>query len=434
MAGFFRFLAAILAGTFVIVPAQAALCIIAVDLDGVVHPVTAEIFRDAAKQAEQSGCSLLLIRIDTPGGFLEATREATEAILASKAPVAAYVTPGGGRAASAGFFILQSADIAAMSPGTRTGAAHPVMLGGGVDDTLMKKIANDAAASLRAVVERRGRNPKTAETAVLESKSFTDQEALKEGMIEIIARDEADLFRQISGRAIRRFDGSQVKLDLTGARVVEYSPTVRQKVQKSMADPNLALAMILLGALGIYIEFTSPGLILPGVAGAILLLLGLTALAVLPLNWSGVALLLLAFALFALELKIASHGILGIGGAIALVLGAVLLIDSPVPEMRIRLSAAIMLAAPFAAIVIFLVSLIVKARLAPPQTGAESAPGASATALTSLAPCGQVLYHGEIWQARATRPLPAGAALRVNGIEGLELKVEPQPDQAPEGN
>lgn len=421
MAGLLRLTAALALATL---PA-AAQCVVAVALDGVVHPVTVEILGDAAKQAADSNCALLLIRIDTPGGFLEATRGATEKILTSKVPVAAYVTPSGGRAASAGFFLLETADIAAMAPGTRTGAAHPVMLAGSPDDALMKKIANDAAASLRAVVERRGRNAKTAETAVIDSKSFTDQEALKEGLIEIIARDEADLFKQISSRTIRRFDGSQVTVELAAVKVIEYAPTLRQKVQKSMADPNLALAMLLLGALGVYLEFSSPGLILPGVAGAILLLLGLASLAVLPLNWSGAALILLALTLFVLEAKIASHGVLGIGGTVALVLGAVLLIDSPVPEMRIRLSTAITLAVPFAAIVLFLVSLIVKARMTRPQTGREGFAGDTASALTDLSPCGQVLYKGEIWQARSNRAIKAGEKVRITGIEGLELKVEP---------
>lgn len=421
MAGLLKLTAAVTLATL----SAAAQCVVAVDLDGVVHPVTVEILGDAAKQAADSNCALLLIRIDTPGGFLEATRGATEKILTSKVPVAAYVTPSGGRAASAGFFLLETADIAAMAPGTRTGAAHPVMLAGSPDDTLMKKIANDAAASLRAVVERRGRNAKTAETAVIESKSFTDQEALKEGLIEIIARDGADLFKQISSRTIRRFDGAQVKVDLAAVKVIEYAPTLRQKVQKSMADPNLALAMVLLGALGVYLEFSSPGLILPGVAGAILLLLGLASLAVLPLNWSGAALILLALTLFVLEAKITSHGILGIGGTVALVLGAVLLIDSPVPEMRIRLSTAITLAVPFAVIVLFLVSLIVKARMTRPQTGREGFTGDTASAFTDLAPCGTVLYKGEIWQARSSREVQAGETVRITGIEGLELKVEP---------
>lgn len=413
-------------GLFVVSVVRAAdsPCVVAVDLDGVVHPVTVEILRDAARQAA-SGCNLLLIRLDTPGGFLEATRGATEAMLNSKIPVAAYVTPSGGRAASAGFFLLQSADLAAMAPGTRTGAAHPVMLGGQADEALMKKVANDAAASLRAVVERRGRNVEAAEKAVLDSKSYTDQESLKLRLIDVIATDQADLLRQLHGRVVKRFDGSEQRLEVQGARVIDYQPTLRQRAQKSMSDPNLALAMLLLGALGIYLEFTSPGLIVPGVAGAILLLLGLSALAVLPLNWSGVALLILGLALFALELKIASHGVLGAGGSVALVLGAVLLIDSPVPELRIQLGTALALVLPFAGILLFLISLAVKARITRPETGRESFIGETATALTPLAPRGQVLYRGEVWQAVSSRDVEEGRRVRIAGIEGLELKVEP---------
>jgi membrane-bound serine protease (ClpP class) len=402
-------------------------CVVAVHLDGVVHPVTVEILKDAAKQAA-SGCNLLLIRLDTPGGFLEATRGATQAMLESKVPVVAYVAPSGGRAASAGFFLLQAADVAAMAPGTRTGAAHPVMLAGQADDTLMKKVANDAAASLRAVVERRGRNVEAAEKAVIESKSYTDQESLKLKLIDVIASDEADLLRQLHGRAVKRFGGAEQRLDAQGARVVEYEPTLRQRAQKSMSDPNLALGMVLLGALGIYLEFTSPGLIVPGVAGAILLLMGLSALAVLPLNWSGAALILLGLALFALELKIASHGVLGIGGSLALVLGAVLLVDTPVPELRIQWGAAVALVAPFGAILLFLISIAVKARMNRPATGRESFAGDTATALTVLAPRGLVLYRGEVWQAVSSRPVKEGAQVRIAALEGLELKVEPGGD------
>ncbi len=402
-------------------------CVVAVDLDGVVHPVTVEILKDAAKQAAL-GCNLLLIRLDTPGGFLEATRGATEAMLGAKVPVAAYVTPSGGRAASAGFFLLQTADVAAMAPGTRTGAAHPVMLTGQADEALMKKVANDAAASLRAVVERRGRNVEAAEKAVIESKSYTDQESLKLKLIDLIAQDEAELLRHLHGRVVKRFDGAEQRLEVQGARVIAYEPTLRQRVQKSMSDPNLALGMVLLGALGIYLEFTSPGLIVPGVAGAILLLLGLSALAVLPLNWSGVALILLGLALFALELKIASHGVLGAGGGLALVLGAVLLVDIPIPELRIQWGTALALVAPFGAILLFLISIAVKARLNRPETGRESFAGDTATALTALVPRGQVLYRGEVWQALSSRPVEEGARVRIASVEGLELKVEPGGD------
>jgi membrane-bound serine protease (ClpP class) len=401
-------------------------CVVTIEVDSVVHPVTVEILGRAIEQAERERCSLLLMRLNTPGGFLEATRAATEKMLSSPVPIAAYVSPGGGRAASAGFFLLQAADIAAMAPGTHTGAAHPVLLAGTPDETLNRKISNDAAASLRTVTERRGRNPAVAEKAVLESKSFTDQEALKEKLIDLIAANDRELMQQLDGRTVRRFDGRTTTLLLKDAVLTPYELTTRERLQSALADPNLALAMTVLGALGLYLEFSSPGLILPGVAGAILLVLGLGALSVLPLSWAGVALLLLAVALFVLEAKFASHGILGTGATVAMVLGAMMLIDTPAPEMRIHLSTALGLAIPFALITGFLVTLVVKARLSQVATGSEALPGQPAVALTELAPEGQVLYRGEHWQARCRTHAPAGSKLRITALDGLTLEVEVQ--------
>ena len=412
---------------------QAAPCVVSVSVDGVVHPVTAEIVGRAITQAEQQNCRLVLILLDTPGGFLEATRAIIERIESSSVPVASFVTPSGGRAASAGFFLLQAADVAAMSPGTHTGAAHPVLLLGTPDETMKKKIENDTSASLRTLVDRRGRNTALAEKAVVESKSFTDQEALKDHLVDLVARDERDLLVQLNHREIRRFDGRKVTLDLDGATITPYEPALRLRVQSYLTDPNLALALTLIGALGIYVEFTTPGVILPGVAGAISLILGLSALSVLPLNWTGVALLLLALVLFVLDLKLASHGVLSVGATIALVLGAVMLVDSPIPEMRIHLSTAIALAVPFALISFFLVTLIIKARLRRPDTGREAVVGALGVALTDLTPTGRVAYHGEIWQARASKPVAAGATVRITALNGLELSVDPQTEGALHG-
>jgi membrane-bound serine protease (ClpP class) len=427
MTGFRLVIAAAVLGSALLAPRAEAACVVAVRVDGVVHPVTVEMLGRAIQQAEQQGCALVLMELNTPGGFLEATREATEKMLASGVPVAAYVTPSGGRAASAGFFLLEAADVAAMAPGTHTGAAHPVLLAGTPDETMKRKIENDAAASLRTLVDRRGRNSALAEKAVLESKSFTDQEAMKDHLVDLVAADERDLLAQLSRREIKRFDGRTVSLNLEGATILRYEPTVRLRIQAALADPNIALALTLLGALGIYVEFTSPGVILPGVAGAIALVLGLSALSVLPLNWTGVTLLLLAMALFVLELKFASHGILGTGATVSLILGALLLIDSPIPEMRIQIATALAIALPFAAIVMFLVTIVVKARVRKPDTGKESIIGAEAVALTALSPDGQVLYHGEIWQARASQPVVAGGHVRITEIKGLELFVEPSP-------
>lgn len=401
--------------------------VLQVNLEGVIHPVTVDILDQAIRQAGRDGHAALLLRLNTPGGFLEATRAATEKLLSSPVPVIVWVGPSGARAASAGFFLLQAADVAAMAPGTNTGAAHPVMLAGAADPALMKKVENDAAASLRSVVERRGRNAAAAEKAVLESRSFTDREALAQSLIDVVAGDPADLFRQLGGREIRRFDGRTTRLHLPHARVVHYEPTISQRVQLALSDPNLALGAVLLGALLLYVEISTPGVILPGVAGAILLLLGLSALSVLPVTWTGAGLLALALVLFALEIKIVSHGVLGAGGLIAMALGATLLIDSPLPEMRIQPVAAIGMTLPFALILLFLVTLVVQARNRRVQTGVETFAGQVAQSLTEIAPEGKVLFHGEIWDAEASVPIGRDAPVRVVSVHGLKLQVEPVP-------
>ncbi|HWQ52853.1 MAG TPA: nodulation protein NfeD [Bryobacteraceae bacterium] len=403
--------------------------VIAVDVDGIVHPVTVEVVSRALDQARNEGAAAVLIRLNTPGGLMDAMRATIERMFASRVPVIAYVTPSGGRAASAGFFLLQAADVAAMSPGTNTGAAHPVILGREMDAVMKQKVEQDAAAMLRSIVARRGRNSELAEKAVLESRSFTDQEAMKERLIDLVARDEADLLRQLEGRPVKRFDGSTQPLHVAGASVVVYEPRLREKILKAVSDPNIALVLLVLGALGIYVEFTAPGLIVPGVLGAIMALVGLSAIAILPINWLGVALLLLALALFLIETQVPSHGVLGVGGAVAMVLGALLLIDSPLPEMRIRLATAISLALPFALITMMLVSLVVRARRNKVTTGAEGMIGEIGTALTALDPSGTIFVHGEYWNALATRPVAEGQKVRVTDIHQLKLTVEPVQDR-----
>ncbi|WP_321473121.1 nodulation protein NfeD [uncultured Paludibaculum sp.] len=418
-----------LAALAVLVPlsAMAAPCVFTLDINSVIHPVTLDIVDRAIQQTQSRHCGLLLLHLNTPGGYLDATRSITERMVSSPVPVAVYVSPSGGRAASAGFLLLQSADVAVMAPGTHTGAAHPISLVGTPDEVMKKKIENDTAAALRTLTDRRGRNTALAQKAVLESISFTDQEALRDHLIDIIARDDRDLLAQLSTRPVRRFDASTVNLDLRDAELIPYQPALRQRIQLALSDPNIALALTLLGALCLYIEFSTPGLFLPGVAGAILLVTGLFSLSVLPLNWSGAALLLLALAFFGLELKFPSHGVLGVGGAIAMVFGALLLVDSPLPELRIHLMTALALVLPFSAITAFLVTLAVRARLSPPATGHETYQGANAVTLTALEPEGQILFHGAIWRARSAEPLPAGATVRILSREGLTLAVEPQP-------
>ncbi len=403
----------------------AAVKAVAVDVDDMVHPVTVDIVGGAIALARQQNASVLILRLNTPGGLADAMRETITEIIASPVPVVTYVAPSGGRAASAGFFLLEAGDIAAMAPGTNTGAAHPVALTGQMDPVMKEKVENDAAAYLRSICAKRGRNSALAETAVRQSKSFTEREALDQNLIELIAPSESELLTTLDGRKVTRFDGSSVTLHTAGAEIVTYQRTLRQEIVSAIADPNIALILLVLGALGIYVEFTSPGLIAPGIAGAILALLGLSALSVLPISWLGAALMILALTLFVLEAKFTSHGVLGVGGAIAMILGAVMLVDSPLPEMRIRWGTAIALTIPFSIITILLVSLALRARRAKVETGTEGMVGETGSAITDLAPSGKVFVHGEYWDADSSTPAPAGARVRVVAVNKLRLSVEP---------
>jgi membrane-bound serine protease (ClpP class) len=334
-----------------------------------------------------------------------------------------YVTPSGARAASAGFFILQAGDIAAMAPGTNTGAASPVLLNGQMEETMRKKVENDAAALLRSMTSRRGRNSALAEQTIHDAKAFTEKEALDQHLIEIVASSRQDLFQQLNGREITRWDGSKQTLHLSQAVAAEARETLRERIVAAIADPNIGFILLVVGALGIYVEFSSPGLIFPGVLGGILLLLGLSSLSILPINWAGVALLLLAVALFVLEAKFTSHGILGIGGTVAMVLGALLLITGP-PVVRIHLLTALAVSIPFALITVFLVTIVVRARRNKVLTGASGMIGEIGVSRTPLEPEGQILVRGEYWDAVASTNVPAGAQVRVKAISGLKLLVE----------
>jgi membrane-bound serine protease (ClpP class) len=404
--------------------------VIAVDVYGMVHPVTTEIVSSALRRARSEQAALVIVRLNTPGGLMDAMRDTIEKIVSSPVPVVTFVGPSGVRAASAGFFILEAGDVAAMAPGTNTGAAHPVAAAGGQMDAVMKeKVENDAAAYLRSICEKRGRNVTVAETAVRESKSFTDREALDQHLIDVVEPDERALLNALDGRTITRFDGSQQVLHTAGAVVETYDESLRQRIISAIADPNIAFIILILGALAIYIEFSSPGLIAPGVIGAILVLLGLSAISVLPINWLGAALILLAFILFALEAKFASHGVLAAGAAVAMTLGAVLLINSPFPEARIHWPTAIAVTLPFSLITAFLVSLAVHARRNKVVTGAEGMIGEIGNAITELEPRGMIFVRGEYWDAVSSRPVAAGTPVRVTSMEKLKLTVEPVPDQ-----
>jgi membrane-bound serine protease (ClpP class) len=403
--------------------------VIAVDVSGMVHPVTAEIVSSAIERARAEHASLVLVRLNTPGGLMDAMRETIEKIVSSPVPVVTFVAPSGVRAASAGFFILESGDVAAMAPGTNAGAAHPVAMGTQMDPVMKEKVENDAAAYLRSICDKRGHNSAVAETAVRQSKSFTDGEALDQHLIDLVEPDERQLLAALDGRTVTRFDGSQQVLHTAGAQIETYDESLRQRIISAIADPNIAFILLIIGALAIYIEFTSPGLIAPGVIGAILLLLGLSAISVLPINWLGAALILLAFVLFALEAKFSSHGVLGAGAAVSMMLGAVMLINSPFPEARIHWSTAIAVTLPFSAITVFLVSLAVRARRSKVQMGPEAMIGEIGAAITPIAPQGKIFVRGEYWDAVSSQPLAVGTRVRVTAMEKLKLTVEPVPDQ-----
>lgn len=400
------------------------------NVDGMVHPVTTEIVGSAINMAKREGASAVVLRLNTPGGLMDAMRDTIQLILASPVPVITYVAPSGGRAASAGFFILEAGDLDAMAPGTNTGAAHPVAEGGEMDAVMKQKVENDAAAYMRSIATKRNHNAALAETAVRESKSFTDAEALNQHLIDLIEPNDRALLDAIDGRNITRFDGKTVTLHTSGAVIEEYSPSLRQRIVSAIADPNIALILLVLGGLCIYIEFTSPGMFAPGVVGAISVLLALSALSVLPIDWLGAGLLIVAFTLFALEAKFPTHGVLAVGGAVAMILGAVMLINAPEPEMRIHWITAIALALPFSAITAFLLSIAMRARRAKAITGAEGMIGEVGSALTELAPEGKVFVRGEYWDAVSLHSAPAGARVRVTAIDKLKLTVEPVPERS----
>jgi membrane-bound serine protease (ClpP class) len=421
-----RFLMLASAAAGLVVGIDAAPRVIAVNVGGIIHPITVEILQNAFDQAEQEHAAAVLIRLNTPGGLLDASREINEKIVASKVPVIAYVVPSGGRAASAGFFLLEAADVAAMAPGTNTGAASPVLLGQEMDPVMRSKVENDASAWLRSTVEKRGRNAGLAEQTIRQAKAFTESEALNQHLIDIIEPDQRRLLDALDGRDITRFDGRHETLHTAGAEVVEYRLSAREHIIEAVADPNVGFILMALGALGIYVEFNAPGLIFPGVAGGILAILGLSSLAVLPINWIGAALLILGVSMFVLEAKFTSHGVLGGGGAVAMTLGALLLINGP-PEVRIHLSTALAVSIPFAAITIFLLTLVMRARASKSVTGTDSLLDQIGEARTALAPAGTVFVHGEYWNAVSSTPVVEGGAVRVVGIDGLKLRVEPKP-------
>lgn len=399
-----------------------------VRLDSIVHPVAAEHLVEALKAADRDGAAALVVELSTPGGLLTSTRTMTEAMLAAATPVVVWVYPDGAQAASAGFFLLMASDFAAMAPATNTGAAHPV---GGAGETIEgvmgDKVEHDAAATIRALAERRGRNVETAEKAVRESISFTAQEALAAHLIEVVAPDLSSLVAALDGREFEKPQGRQRRLALAGAVVERVEMSSFRRLLSTLIHPNLAYLLMSIGMLGLYFELSHPGAVLPGVVGGICLLLGLYAMSILPVDFAGVALILLALALFLAEIKVTSYGLLTLGGIVSLVLGSLMLFKSADPALRASFALVVPVAVAFAALAIFLARLAFRAQSRRPVTGSDGLVGAHAVARTALAPEGKVFVQGEWWHAISEAEVPAGAEVEVTGMDGLTLHVRPLP-------
>jgi membrane-bound serine protease (ClpP class) len=410
--------------TFVLAaPLPALADVPVVELVGIVHAVSAAHVVSAIDRADAAKAPLVVLRLDTPGGLDTSMRQIIDKILNCRTPVAVFVGPSGARAASAGFLIAIAADVAAMAPGTNIGAAHPVSATGPLDEVMARKVTSDAAAYIRSKAERRGRNPELAEKAVVESRSFTEKEALDGKLIDLVVKDVPELLAALDGREITRFDGSKVTLSLKGERTFLVTMNWRQGILSLIARPE-TLFLLLLGALaGLGTEISHPGLLFPGIVGVLCLILFLFASQILPVNGAGVLLIVLAVALFAAEAKIPAYGLLTASGITAMILGAMMLIEAPIPEMRLRVAPLIALVLAMAVGTSLLVRMVVAAQRLRPSTGEAGMQGQPGTAETALGPEGWVRVQGELWRAVAEAPVEAGEAITVASVEGLRLRV-----------
>jgi membrane-bound serine protease (ClpP class) len=411
-------------------PAQ----VVELHINGPITPVMAEYVDGGIDQANLAGAPLIVITMDTPGGLDTSMRDIIRHILDSPAPVVVFVSPTGARGASAGFFILLAADVAAMAPGTHAGAASPLLAIGGypvtIDETLRSKVVNDATAYLRSFASRRGRNVTLAETAVTDAKAFTEMEALDGHLIDVITSSHEDLLHSLDGRQVTRFDGRTTRLAVGSLTTTVFEMSSRQRLMARIVEPDALFVLMIVGALGLYVEFTHPGLIAPGVIGAISILLALFAMQILPINLAGLLLIVLAFALFILEAKFTSHGVLGTGGVVAMLLGALILVRSPLTGGGVSLGVALAATLPFAVLTVVLMRLVLRSRTWAPQTGVqqllrETGEVRNAIGGTSDSARGLVFVHGELWRAASTQPIPIGARVRVARVDGLTLWVEP---------
>jgi membrane-bound serine protease (ClpP class) len=400
------------------------------EVDAIIHPVSAEYMMASIARADADRAALIVFVLRTPGGLVDATRDIISAMIAAKTPVVVFIAPSGARAASAGFLLTIAADIAAMAPGTSIGAAHPVSGDGtATDATMAKKAASDVAAYARSLASKRGRNVELAEQAVLESRAFTDQEALKATppLVDLVVPTLEELLRALDGRTITRFDGSETTLKTANARTEPIAMTWRQRLLSAVAHPQVAYLLFSLGTLGLTIELWNPGAILPGVVGGVCLLLAFFAFQILPINYAGLLLILFGLVLLMLEIKVASFGLLATGGVISLVLGSLMLIDSPLPEMQIGLQFILPLTLGLSAVILFLVRLAVGAQRQHATTGVQGMVGERGRALSSFGASrpGRVATHGEIWQAVASEEIAEGAPVEVLSVDGLTLRVRP---------
>ena len=405
---------------FLIQPSQADINVITVE--GIVNPVMSEFISKSIDQAVMEKAEALVIELDTPGGLDTSMRLIVKKIIASQVPVVVYVSPSGARAASAGVFITLAAHIAAMTPGTNIGAAHPVGMGGKMDKTMTEKVVNDAAAYIKSLAKTRNRNAEWAEKAVRESVSITEQEALKLNVIDFVSPDLKTLLNTIDGKEVNTSIGKQI-LNTRDAKIVRREISLRHKILDLISDPNVAYMLMLVGFYGIFFELTSPGAIFPGVLGVLSLILALYSFQTLPVNYAGLLLIVLAIVLFILEIKVTSYGMLTIGGLISMLIGSMMLFDSPLPFFRLSLKVilpAVILTTLFFGLT---VSLAVKAYRRKPVTGSEGLVGLEGTARTDIHESGQVFVHGEIWTAYSDEPVRAGEKIVVEKVENLKLKV-----------
>ncbi len=424
----FDCVAVLLSTSMVHAAAPAPAQVVLLRVHDTIQPISEQYISRGLARAADTHADAVLIELNTPGGLLESTRSIVHDILASPSPVIVYIAPSGSRAGSAGFFILESADIAAMAPGTNAGAAHPVIMGGTADAVMKQKIENDATAFLRSYVSRRNRNTDAAQDAVLNSKSYTEREAEQLKLIDIVAPSNTALLDALDGRVVTRFDGSSATLHTRNAHITPVDTTVRENILDRLMDPNLAVLILVVGGLLVYLEFNTPGTIIPGALGTLLVVLALFALNLLPIRYTSLMMLIAAFILMVLEAKFASHGVLATAGVICLVFALLTLVAGPIPEMRVSMATAIGTGIAFGAITTFLVRITIRARRNKVLTGPEALIGSIAIAQQALDPRGQVMVHGELWFAESPSPVSAGERVRVREVRNLTLLVERIPD------